>query len=119
MTSTRSAPESFEIRSPADGRIVGRLPQRSPADVAAIAARLRAAQPAWEDLGPDGRATHLLRWLDWIMDNEQRLMELVQDESGKSWGDAAFESAVAIEVINYVTRNGAEWLADQDVSPHG
>src|SRR5882757_1882663 len=115
---TPSGAESFEVHSPADNRVVGTLPNHSPEQVAAMAAELRAAQPAWEDLGPDGRAKTLRSWLDWIMDNEQRLLELVQRESGKSWGDTAIETMVAVEVINYVTKHGAKWLADQDHRPH-
>jgi acyl-CoA reductase-like NAD-dependent aldehyde dehydrogenase len=111
--------EFFEVRSPSDGRVVASLPVYSPADVAATAAELRAAQPAWEEAGPAGRAKALRRWLDWIMDNDQRLLELVQAESGKSWGDTAIETMVAIEMINWVTKYGAEWLADEDHRPRG
>lgn len=113
-----SGSESFEITSPADGTVVGSLPVYGAGDVAEVAAQLRSAQPAWEDLGPEGRCRHLLSWLDWIMDNEQHLVELVQAESGKSWGDAAFEPAIAVDVINYVAKNAAEWLADREVRPH-
>ena len=106
------------MRSPADGRLVAALPVHSGDDVEAMAARLRTAQPAWEELGPEGRGRHLLAWLDWIMDNERRLAELVQSETGKSWGDAAFEPATAIDVINYATKHAPKWLADQRVRPH-
>jgi acyl-CoA reductase-like NAD-dependent aldehyde dehydrogenase len=109
----------LDVRSPADGRVVGTQRIHTGPSVAAEAERLRAAQPEWEALGPNGRSRHLLRWLDWIMDNEQHLVELVQAESGKSWGDSAFEPSVAIEVINYVTKNAAKWLADRTVKPHG
>jgi acyl-CoA reductase-like NAD-dependent aldehyde dehydrogenase len=115
---TPSGAEFFDVHGPADNRVVGTLPNHSPEQVAAMAAELRAAQPAWEDLGPDGRAKTLRSWLDWVMDNEQRLLELVQRESGKSWGDTAIETMVAVEVINYVTKHGAKWLADQDHRPH-
>lgn len=86
--------------------------------VAAMAARLRNAQPAWEALGPQGRGKHLLAWLDWMMDNERRLLELVQAESGKSWGDASVELAAAVDVINYAARHAAKWLADRHARPH-
>jgi acyl-CoA reductase-like NAD-dependent aldehyde dehydrogenase len=87
----------------------------SPDQVSQMARQLREAQPEWEELGPVARCKHLLAWLDWIMDNEQHLIELVQAESGKSWGDAALEPIVAADVINYVSRHAAAWLADQTV----
>jgi len=108
-----------EVRNPADGSIAGYVPDLTPAEVADLAAALRAAQPEWEELGPRGRARHLLRWLDWLMDNDQRILGLVQRESGKSWGDASIETMVAVEVINYYARNAPKFLASQTRRPHG
>jgi acyl-CoA reductase-like NAD-dependent aldehyde dehydrogenase len=88
-------------------------------EVGGLAASLRAAQPAWEDLGPRGRARHLLSWLDWLMDNDQRILGLVQAESGKSWGDTSIETMVAVEVINYYSRNARRFLAPEHRRPHG
>ncbi|GAA5144412.1 aldehyde dehydrogenase family protein [Pseudonocardia eucalypti] len=125
MTTTQSGPithdagETFEVRSPIDGSVAARLPLHGPDHVAAAAARLRAAQPAWEDLGPKQRCKYLLQWLDWIMDNERRLLDLVQKESGKSWGDTSFESVVAVQIINYVAKHAPKWLADVKVKPDG
>ena len=124
MTGTlQSQPDTsrqfLEVRNPADGSIVERLPIHDANDVSAIATALRAAQPEWEALGPHGRAKHLLAWLDWIMDHEDRLRELLQTETGKSWGDTTLETAVAVDVINYATKHAAEWLADAHVKPVG
>jgi acyl-CoA reductase-like NAD-dependent aldehyde dehydrogenase len=84
-----------------------------------MAARLRSAQPAWEALGARGRSIHLLRWLDWLLDNERRILTLVQQETGKSWADASMEMAVVIDVINYFTKNAEGFLADRKVKPAG
>lgn len=123
MTATSdSRPEvaagSFDVHSPVHGRVVGTLPICDRAEVERIATDLRSAQPAWEDLGPKQRGRYLLSWLDWVMDNERRLVEIVQAETGKSWGDAAVEPLFAIEVINYVTKNAESWLRDISVKPH-
>jgi acyl-CoA reductase-like NAD-dependent aldehyde dehydrogenase len=56
----------INVRCPADGRVVGNVPDMTPGQVHEVARQLRAAQPAWEDLGPDGRAKHVLRLLDWV-----------------------------------------------------
>ena len=120
---TISAPASangrIEVRSPAHGRVVGSIPVLGTEQVHELATQLRAAQPAWEALGPDGRAKFLLRWADWLMDNERRLAELVQSESGKAWNDASFEAGICVEFINYYAKNAAEWLAPRDVPAHG
>ena len=112
-------PAEISVRCPADGRLVGSVPELEPAEIEAVCADLRLAQPAWEALGPAGRRVWMLRWLDWLLDNEQRLLEMVQAETGKSWGDAALEMAVAIDVINYFTKNAEKFLADRGVKPAG
>jgi acyl-CoA reductase-like NAD-dependent aldehyde dehydrogenase len=49
-------PADIHVRDPADGRIVGSVPDLSPDQVAGLVAGLREEQPAWEALGVDGRA---------------------------------------------------------------
>jgi acyl-CoA reductase-like NAD-dependent aldehyde dehydrogenase len=107
------------IRCPVDGRRVGSVPDLGQDEIAGVCAELRAAQPAWEASGPNGRSAHLLRWLDWLLDNERRLLTLVQHETGKSWADASLEMAVAVDVINYFTKNAEKFLADRKVRPAG
>ncbi|HVW43578.1 MAG TPA: aldehyde dehydrogenase family protein [Amycolatopsis sp.] len=110
---------TIEVFCPADGRVVGRVPDLGRAGVAAAAEQLRAAQPAWEALGPKGRAKHMLRFLDWILDHEAELVGIMQEETGKSWGDAALEVAMAVDLINYYTGNAATFLADRTVPTSG
>jgi len=109
----------IEVRCPADGTLVDRVPDLGPAEVAAAGAQLRTAQPDWEALGPEGRSKHLLRWLDWLLDNEERLLTLIQAEAGKSWADAAIEMVIAVDVINYYAKHAEEFLADRHVRPAG
>ena len=82
------------VHCPADGRLVGTVPNSTAAEVEAVAEALRQEQPAWEDLGPDGRARHLRAWRNWFLDNERRLGEMVQAETGKSWADASLEPMI-------------------------
>jgi hypothetical protein len=46
---------------------------QSAEDVVAVAADLRSPQPAWEALGPAGRAVWLRKLRNWVLDNESRL----------------------------------------------
>jgi acyl-CoA reductase-like NAD-dependent aldehyde dehydrogenase len=130
MSTTEQAPAAMttdaatngaqiEVTCPADGRVVGHIPIQGPEEIAAMAAQLRSAQPEWEAMGPEGRAKALYAWLDWIFDNEQRILEMVQNETGKSWGDTSIETMVAVEVINYYCKHAKEFLADQKFTPHG
>ena len=107
------------VRCPATGEVVGSVPNLNAAAVAALCAKLRRAQPGWEALGARGRSAHLLRLLDWLLDNERRLLTLVQQETGKSWADTSMEMSVAVDVINYFAANAERFLADRVVRPAG
>jgi acyl-CoA reductase-like NAD-dependent aldehyde dehydrogenase len=109
----------IEVRCPANGRLVGVVPVMSEADVVETALELREAQPAWEELGPRGRAKHMFAFLDWLFDNDRRIAELIQQESGKSWGDANLELAMAVDLINYYGKHTEKFLADRRVKPWG
>lgn len=108
-----------EVRNPANGSLVGVVADMPSDEVSRVAAELRSAQPAWEALGPEGRARYLHCWLDWIVDNQDPILGLVQREAGKSWGDAHIELLVCMEVINYYAKHAAEFLAEETRRPHG
>src|ERR1700745_2689351 len=108
-----------EVRNPADGSLVGGVADMPADPVTRIASELRSAQAAWEALGPEGRAVYLRRWLDWIVDNQDRILGLVHREAGKSWGDDQIELLVCVDVINYCAKHGADFRADETRRPHG
>jgi acyl-CoA reductase-like NAD-dependent aldehyde dehydrogenase len=110
--------EEILVHCPADGRVVGSIPVHTREDVEAMAAELRAAQPAWRALGIEGRSRWMERWRDWFLDNEARLSEMVQAESGKSTADAGVELPVVYEVINYYVKHAPEFLASEHPKPH-
>ncbi len=121
LTPPASTPESGEtitVRCPATGEVAGQAPVQDRAQVEAMAAALRAAQPAWQALGFAWRAAWMRRWRDWFLDQEERLLDLVQRESGKSHADASMEVPIAVEVINYYAAHAEEFLAPEHPRPH-
>jgi acyl-CoA reductase-like NAD-dependent aldehyde dehydrogenase len=115
---TAATNEELVICCPGNGEIVGRVAVHTGDDVARMAAELRAAQPAWQALGFEGRAQWMHRWRDWLLDNEARLVKLVQAETGKSFNDANFELPVALEVINYYAKHAEKFLEPEHPRPH-
>jgi acyl-CoA reductase-like NAD-dependent aldehyde dehydrogenase len=91
----------FEVRSPADGSVVACLPDQGAEDVRAVVARLRGSQPAWEALGSGGRGQWVGRLRDWLFDNDERVAELLQRETGKPWQEATLEVPLAIDLLEY------------------
>jgi acyl-CoA reductase-like NAD-dependent aldehyde dehydrogenase len=107
------------VRCPADGRVVGRVPDMSAQDVAAAAQALREEQAEWEAIGFAGRRRWLRLFRDWLLDNQDRLHRLVREETGKSWGDLSMgEVAVAVDVLNYYADHGEAFLASRSPRPH-
>ncbi|MGO9385251.1 MAG: aldehyde dehydrogenase family protein, partial [Mycobacterium sp.] len=119
QTATSDIRTDIVVKCPATGEVVGRVAVTSVAEVEAVAARLRAAQPAWQAMGVEGRAEWLGKWRDWILDHTDELLSMVERETGKSWGDTAGSEALVPQLINYWTDNAAEFLADENVRPVG
>jgi acyl-CoA reductase-like NAD-dependent aldehyde dehydrogenase len=97
------------VRSPVDGREVGRVPVDDGAAVAAAAQRLRGAQPEWERLGPEGRAYWVEALRDWMLDHERLLKDLLQAESGKARGDAV-DTVAVIAACTYYAQHAERFL---------
>jgi acyl-CoA reductase-like NAD-dependent aldehyde dehydrogenase len=111
-------PHEVVVTCPATGQVVGTVPVATSVEVEAVAARLRAAQPDWQQMGVTGRARWLGKWRDWLLDHTDELLTLLQLETGKSWGDTSIEIA-GVQIINYWIDKAAEFLADQTVRPYG
>ncbi|MCB8914161.1 aldehyde dehydrogenase family protein [Rhodococcus rhodochrous] len=112
---------NLTVTSPSDGSTIAEVPVNTVAEVTELAARLRSNQQAWQELGPDGRAEWLGRWLEWIAQNAERLIAMIQAETGKAYGDAASEPGYAQLVVSYWIQNGGRLLADeqpQSTIPH-
>jgi acyl-CoA reductase-like NAD-dependent aldehyde dehydrogenase len=109
---------SFEVRSPVDGSVLASLPDQGAAEVRAAVARLRRNQPAWEALGPTGRAEWVGRLRDWLFDNDEPIAELFQRETGKPWQEATLEVPFAINLLEYYRKRAADFLADSHPRPH-
>jgi acyl-CoA reductase-like NAD-dependent aldehyde dehydrogenase len=108
----------FEVRSPADGSVVASLPDHDAEDVRTAVGRLRGNQPAWEALGPSGRGEWVGRLRDWLFDNDERVAELLQRETGKPWQEAILEVPFAIDLLEYYRKRAERFLADSHPRPH-
>ena len=107
----------FEVRSPADGSVVGSFPDQGAEEVRAAVGRLRENQPGWEALGPSGRGEWVGRLRDWLFDNDEHVAELLQRETGKPWQEATLEVPFAIDLIEYYRKRAEKFLADSHPRP--
>src|SRR4051812_36478769 len=112
-----STGESFDVLRPADGSVIRSVPVDAPAQVAEVVARVRAAQPAWEALGIQERHRWLARWRDWLLDNRERITDIVQEETGKVRGDSTLEPIYLEMAVNFWGGNAERYLADETPTP--
>ena len=112
-----SASETFDVHRPTDGGVIASLPIDSPERVAEVAAELRAAQPAWEALGIDGRYRKLGEFREWLYANRTRIADILQEETGKVRADAESEVPFLQAEINYYGKHAAEFLAEEFPAP--
>ncbi|MBX5441797.1 MAG: aldehyde dehydrogenase family protein [Solirubrobacteraceae bacterium] len=106
----------ISVENPATGEVIGTVPDLSAEAVAELAARARAAQPAWEALGFEGRARVMLRAQKWLIDNAERVIRTIVSETGKTWEDAqTAEISYGAAAFGFWARHAEDYLADEKV----
>ncbi|HMI81103.1 MAG TPA: aldehyde dehydrogenase family protein, partial [Solirubrobacterales bacterium] len=114
-----SAPaESIEVHNPATGAVIASVPVDSPEAVAATVARVRANQPEWEAMGIEARYHWLGKLRDWLLDNQERVLDTMQLETGKVRADAMNEPVYLADLINFYGTRAAKYIGEESVRPH-
>jgi len=85
------AERRIEVRNPANGNLVGTVPDLGVKDMQQAIASAAAALPAWKGLLPRDRADRLLAWADAILEGKRELAALMTAEQGKPLADAESE----------------------------
>src|SRR3954453_10993474 len=111
-----AGPDTIEVTNPATGEVIRSVPVVAPQDVAPLVARARAAQPAWEALGYDGREKLLRRAQKWVVDHSDDLVRTIVAETGKTWEDAQLaEVAYAANAFGFWGKQAPHFLADERI----
>jgi acyl-CoA reductase-like NAD-dependent aldehyde dehydrogenase len=113
---TLAATQTIDVENPATGAVIRTLPVTTPDDVRAMAERARAAQPGWEALGFEGRGRVLRRMQKWVVDNADRVVQTIVDETGKTHEDASVvELAYGAGALGFWAKHAPDYLADEKV----
>jgi acyl-CoA reductase-like NAD-dependent aldehyde dehydrogenase len=113
-----AAAESIDVLNPATGETIKRLPVDSAAAVAETVARLRANQPEWEAMGIEGRYHWLGKLRDWLLDNQDRVLDTMQTETGKVRADAMNEPVYLADLINFYGSRADKFIGEESLRPH-
>ena len=109
---------TFSIDNPATGETIAELPSLTEQQVAELVRRARAAQPAWEALGFDGRARLMREMRRWLVANRRRVIRTLSEENGKSWDDSQIEVFYCADALGFWAKKASKYLADERVRPH-
>ena len=94
---------SADVFNPSTGEAVRKVPLASRATVQKAIDAAKAAFPAWRNTPPAKRAQVLFRFKQLLEANEQRIVQLISEEHGKTIEDAAGELKRGIENVEYAT----------------
>ena len=78
----------YQLKSPVTLEPIGELECMDATDVARALERARKAQPAWAALSFDARAKVLKRCLELVLERQDRIIETVVRETGKTENEA-------------------------------
>ncbi len=107
----------FPVDNPADGSLVGSVPDMGAAEAARAIAAAEAALPAWRALPAKERSRLLRRWFDLIVANADDLALLLTTEQGKPLAEAKGEIAYGASFVEWFAEEAKRVYGDTIPSP--
>jgi succinate-semialdehyde dehydrogenase/glutarate-semialdehyde dehydrogenase len=101
----------FEVDNPADGTVVGHVPNMGVAETRRAIAAAEAALPAWRALPAKERSKILRKWYDLIVANADDLALILTTEQGKPLAEAKGEILYGASFV--------EWFAEEAKRVYG
>ncbi len=90
-----------DVMNPATGEVQAQVPLASSAEVDTAVALAAAAQPAWAATNPQRRARVLMKFVDLLNRDMDKLAEALSREHGKTIPDAKGDVQRGLEVVEY------------------
>jgi len=105
-----SGSATASVIAPFTGEVLHELPLSNASDVVDATAAARVAQRAWRDAGFAHRRAVLLKAHDLLLADRERLMDVLQSETGKTRGQAFEEVFQGATVTRYYAVSAAGFL---------
>lgn len=111
MTET-TVPATITVRRPFDRSVLGVLAATTPDEVRDVVVRARSAQVAWADTPVRRRAAVLKRFAGLVLRDRDRILDSIQDESGKARLNAFEEVMDAARGVRVFANNAVSALSE-------
>ncbi len=122
MSETLDAPaeapgvDGIAVDNPATGETLATVPELGVAEVAAMAEKARAAQPAWWEAGFEARAEVLLAARGWLVQNAEQVVGTICAETGRPADETQFaEFGYGLSALEFWAKNAPVYLADEEI----
>ncbi|WP_126284262.1 NADP-dependent succinate-semialdehyde dehydrogenase [Burkholderia stagnalis] len=109
--------ETFEVRNPATGGLVGVVPAMGAAETRQAIDAANAAWPAWRKKTAKERAAILRKWHDLMMESADDLALILTTEQGKSLAEAKGEIGYAASFLEWFAEEGKRVYGDTIPTP--
>lgn len=93
--------ESYEVRNPATGEVVDRVPKGNAKDIDQAVAAAEAAFREWSDTSPEDRGKMLLNACELIKEKSKEIAQILTLEQGKTLFEAGLEIHHLIHGLEY------------------
>jgi succinate-semialdehyde dehydrogenase/glutarate-semialdehyde dehydrogenase len=103
---------TIEVTNPANGDVVGTIPDMTAVETARAIEAARVAMIGWRKQTAKQRAVILRRWFDLIMENQDDLGKIMTLEQGKPLNEAKGEIAYAASFIEWFAEEGKRTYGD-------
>ena len=108
--------DSIPVENPATGELITTVPNLAAGEIEEIVARARAAQPGWAALGFEERGRVFRRAQKWMLDNADRVIDVVSSETGKTVEDVQLaDLGYTVSALGFWAKEGPKYLADERV----
>ncbi|MED5395323.1 MAG: NAD-dependent succinate-semialdehyde dehydrogenase [Pseudomonadota bacterium] len=103
---------TFTVTNPADGTLVGTVPEMGAAETRRAIAAAEAAFPAWSGKPAKERTQMLRRWMALIRDNLEDLANLMTSEQGKPLAEARNEITMGGNILEWYSEEARRVYGD-------
>ena len=103
---------TVDVTNPANGEVIGTVPQMGKAEADRAVAAAQAALPAWKAKSAKERSQILRKWFDLMMAHQEDLGKILTLEQGKPLAEAKGEIAYGASYIEWYAEEGKRIYGD-------
>lgn len=108
---------AIKVTNPANGDVIGTVPNFGATETRQAIAAAKAALPAWRARTAKDRAAILRRWFDLIVENQEALARILTAEQGKPLAEARGEVLYGASFIEWFSEEAKRVYGDVVPSP--